>query len=68
MKTGCKDCDHIQAKIGDKTKLCDKCELQHLSWLELRIKRRRKRIMSERTKIELEVENETHKGMVDSPD
>lgn len=59
MRTGCPHCDHIQAYTGDKTRLCTKCEFQHLTWLESQIKRRRKRIMTERTKIELGVETET---------
>ena len=30
MSTGCKKCDKKQAETGDKTALCDRCELSML--------------------------------------
>lgn len=58
MRTGCSDCDHIQIRTGDKTRLCNRCELQLFDWIEAQIKKRRKHIMSERTKMELQAESE----------
>ena len=58
MRTGCPDCDRIQEFTNDKTRLCTKCEFQYLARRESQIKKRRKKIMSERTKTELKVESE----------
>lgn len=32
MKTGCPDCDNIQAETGSKIRLCPKHELEYLKW------------------------------------
>jgi len=57
MKTGCPDCDYVQAKTGDKTRLCFRHERSYEQWCE-RVARRRGRLVAEtQRKIELGTKN-----------